>query len=215
MTAGMLFSQMEPPPELEAEFDAWYDDEHIPARLAIPGFESASRYELVDGAPAHLAVYHLGDLAALETPAYRALKSDPGERTTRMLASVHGFTRFTCDRLSDTGATREATHLSVVAFAVPDADVSAFEDWYETEHTPLLMRADGWLRVRRYRVLSGDGGPWTHFALHDLASAEVMDSPERAAARRGPKREALAGRPWFSESGRWLYRLLRTARRHA
>jgi hypothetical protein len=54
-------------------------------------------------------------------------------------------------------------------------------------------------------VLDGAGGPWTHLALHELASAEVMDSPERARARRGPRRDALAGHDWFGRSGRWLY----------
>jgi hypothetical protein len=38
-----------------------------------------------------------------------------------------------------------------------------------------------------------------------------MDSPERAAAREGPKRKALVDRPWFGRSGRWLYRVLNRA----
>jgi hypothetical protein len=32
-----------------------------------------------------------------------------------------------------------------------------------------------------------------------------MDSPERARARKGPLRDALAGNEWFTRSGRWLY----------
>jgi hypothetical protein len=72
----------------------------------------------------------------------------------------------------------------------------------------MLLEAKDWLRVRRYRVVDGEGGPWTHLALHELASTEVMNSPERAKARRGPLRDQLASRPWFGESGRWLYRQL-------
>lgn len=205
---GMLFSQMEAPAGWESEFRQWYDEEHIPDRLAIEGFAAASRYEAVEGQPRWLAVYELADMSALQRPEYVRLKTDPSPRTKRMLDNVEGFTRYTCELLSDAGAAGEHSHLAVVAFAVPEEDAAQFADWYETEHTPMLLRAADWLRVRRYRVRNGEGGPWTHFALHELASREVMDSPERAAARKGPKRDALVGKAWFDRSDRWLYRHL-------
>lgn len=205
---GLLFSQMEPPAGAEPDFHDWYNNHHIPARLAIPGFASATRYEAVDGEPRYLACYFLDDLGALETDAYRRLKAQPDERTDRMLSSVHGFTRYICEAISDTGpADRPSATLSVVAFSVPDADEDAFEAWYADEHVPLLMRVPGWLRVRRYRTRgASDGPPWTHFALHELAGPEALDRPERAAARDTPRRAALAQRDWFPHSGRWLYR---------
>jgi hypothetical protein len=205
---GMLFSQMEPPSGWEDDFHDWYDTEHIPARLAIDGFERAARYRAIEGTPRYLAVYELRDLRALEDPAYQALKRAPSALTARMLANVHGFTRFTCEVVSDSGSAEEPAYLSVVAFAVAPRDAAAFDDWYESEHIPLLLQADDWIRIRRYRVLSGDGGPWTDIALHELRSTSVMNSPERAAARSAPKRMALADRPWFAESGRWLYEAL-------
>jgi hypothetical protein len=205
MSAGILFSQMEPPKGWEDDFHDWYETEHIPVRLGIEGFDRATRYRAVDGTPDYLAVYELSDLAALDAPEYRRLKDEPSERTSRMLANVRGFTRYTCELTYDSGEAPAGDHLSVVAFAVPEQDVAQFDDWYESEHIPALLEAPDWLRVRRYAVLSADGGPWTHLALHELASREVMDSPERAAARQGPKRDALAGRPWFGRSGRWLY----------
>ena len=213
MTRGLLFSQMEPPPGWEDEFHDWYNGEHIPRRLAIPGFESAARYEALEGEPRYLACYVLSDRGALDMPEYARLKSDPGERTTRMLGSVVGFTRYICDELSDTGEPdEEPAALSVVAFRVPDEDEAEFEAWYQDEHVPLLMRVPGWLRVRRYRVRPGFDGPaWTHLALHELRGIEAMDAPERAAARDTPRRNALASRPWFGGSGRWLYRPIHVA----
>lgn len=205
---GMLFSQMEPPAELLDDFHDWYDTEHIPVRLALPGFERATRYRALEGSPEYLAIYELSDLATLDSDGYRQLKDQPSPRTDRMLAQVRGFTRFTCELTSDTGPAAAGDYLSVVAFAVPEADEAALDDWYENEHVPALMKAAGWLRVRRWRVLAGAGGPWTHIALHELADRDVLDSPERAAARTGPKRDALAGRPWFEMSGRWLYQVL-------
>jgi hypothetical protein len=209
----MLFSQMEPPPGWDEDFHGWYDTEHIPARMALPGFESAVRYEAVEGEPRYLACYVISDMNVLETPEYRRLKSDPGERTVRMLANVRGFTRYLCDEISDTGdSDEESGALSVIAFEVPEADEAEFEEWYEGEHVGLLMQVPGWLRVRRYRVRPGFDGPgWTHLALHELRSADALDRPERAAARATVRRDALAGRPWFAASGRWLYRPIRHA----
>jgi hypothetical protein len=205
---GLLFSQMEPPPGWEEDFHDWYETEHIPARMALPGFAGAVRYEAVEGSPRWLACYFLDDLAVLETPEYRRLKTDPSERTARMLGNVSGFTRYTCAELSDTGPVGEEPGvLSVVAFAVPEQDRADFEAWYSEEHVPLLMKADGWLRVRRYHVLPGfDGPPWTHLALHELRNTDALDSPERERARATEWRDRLARRPWFANSGRWLYR---------
>lgn len=215
MSKGLLFSQMEPPDGWEADFHDWYNGEHIPVRMAIPGFASAVRYEAIDGEPKYLACYFLDDMGALETPEYARLKSDPGERTERMLANVSGFTRYICDETSDTGPVDdEPAALFAVGFSVPDDadDRAAFDGWYEDEHIPLLMKVPGWLRVRRYLVRPGSAGPaWTHIALHELRSTDALDRPERAAARDTPRRDALAARPWFGGSGRWVYRPIHRA----
>lgn len=205
MTAAILFSQMEPPAPLTEEFHAWYETDHIPARMALPGFQGARRFRALDGAPAYLAVYELDNLDALKTEEYLQLKAAPSALTGRMLGLVSGFTRFTCEQTADIGSPARGGYLSVVAFAVPGEFTAAFDDWYESEHVPMLLEAGDWLRVRRYRVLDGTGGPWTHLALHELGSAEVMDSPERARARKGPLRGALSSNAWFAQSGRWLY----------
>lgn len=223
MSAGLLFSQMQPPVGGDVtDFHDWYESEHIPARMAIPGFESAVRYELAkqEGGPETarwLACYHLDDVAALDTPEYQRLKSDPGERTATMLATVDLFTRYICDQISDTGVADEVPGaLLAIAFSVPDEDVAEFDGWYEEEHIPLLMQVPGWLRVRRFRVRPGSAGPpWTHIALHDLRSEEALSRPERAAARDTARRDALAQRDWF-DSGRWVYRPIhRAAATHA
>lgn len=206
---GMLFSQMEPSPEIEAEFNDWYEAEHIPVRLALPGFSRAVRYIEREKERKYLAIYEIGDIAVLESPGYQVLKTKPSERTAFMLKNVKGFTRYTCTQAYDSAATSEhGKYLSAVAFAVPRERQGKLDDWYENEHIPLLMHAPDWLRVRRYKVFSADGGPWTDIALHALRSLQVMDGPERKAARTGPKRHALAGEDWFANSGRWVYEVL-------
>lgn len=211
--AGLLFSQMEPAPAQELDFHRWYDTEHIPPRMALSGFDSAVRYVCPAGEPWHLACYHISDMGVLETPGYRRLKSDPGASTQRIFDGLRAFTRYLCDLQSDTGPVSEpASRLSVVAFDVPEADREEFDGWYEDEHVPLLLTADGWLRVRRYTVQPGfEGPPWTHLALHELRDEAALDAPERAAARDTHRRDSLATREWFGRSGRWLYRPIASA----
>lgn len=203
---GMLFSQMEPPAALEAEFNDWYETEHIPVRLALPGFSRAVRYIAREGKPKYLAIYEIDDLEVLNSPSYQALKTTPSERTALMLKSVSGFTRYTCTQAYDSGGRPErGRYLSVIAFAVPREQEAKLDDWYENERIPLLMRAADWLRVRRYKVFSADGGPWTDIALHELRSLQVMEGPEHKAAREGARRDALSDETSFQSSERWLY----------
>lgn len=67
---ALLMAMMEPKPEMEGEFNDWYDTEHTPHRAALPGFLSARRLICLDGWPKYLAVYDLDSLDALKTPSY-------------------------------------------------------------------------------------------------------------------------------------------------
>lgn len=211
MSRTILFSQMKPRKD-EADFHLWYDEEHVPARVVLPGFLGARRFAAVTGSDDFLAIYEAAAKSAFETPEYAALRQNPTLRTRQMLDAVDGFTRYLAEEISDTGGAPDGAFLSVNAFAVPSAWNEAFDDWYESEHTPRLMEEPDWLRVRRYRVIEGSGGPWTHLALHELARREAMDSPARMNARTGPKRDGLAQEPWFHTSGRWLYRCINVAK---
>jgi hypothetical protein len=48
MAAGLFYVYTEPGSVDEAEFRDWYDHEHGPARLTVPGFGSACRYRAQD-----------------------------------------------------------------------------------------------------------------------------------------------------------------------
>lgn len=56
---GMMMYAMNVPAEAEAEFNTWYNDEHVPALLTVPGCLSARRFKMTGGTHRYLAVYHL------------------------------------------------------------------------------------------------------------------------------------------------------------
>ena len=72
MNRGLLLTLTEPPPAMEEEFNAWYDEEHLAERLAIPGFRSVQRWvaDVPRGAGKYLATYELDSPAVLSSAAY-------------------------------------------------------------------------------------------------------------------------------------------------
>ena len=207
MPRGLLFSQMHPPPALEDEFNAWYDEEHVPLRLAIDGFEDALRYRVhpdephQDEVPGYAAAYRLRDVSVLESADYRRLKATPSERTQRMLGSVTRFTRFACLELSgivrSNAPVEAAPVLYAVWFSVPAHAAATLEAWYREEHIPLLMEEPRWRAAVSYRIAAGDPAHLTHLTLHYLESAGALKSPVRQRARGTPWQQRLSQEPWF------------------
>ncbi|KAL1719079.1 hypothetical protein EV715DRAFT_181005, partial [Schizophyllum commune] len=58
----------------ETEFNDWHDNEHCPARLTVPGINTAFRYIAADGRePKFAAVYDLKSPSVLESDDYKSL----------------------------------------------------------------------------------------------------------------------------------------------
>jgi hypothetical protein len=61
--------------EHEADFNAWYEQEHLPGLAAVPGTVQAARYVSVgDAGPRYHACYDLADRAAFNSPAWLAVR---------------------------------------------------------------------------------------------------------------------------------------------
>jgi hypothetical protein len=198
----VLFSEMTPPSGWEGEFNSWYDEEHIPLRMAVPGFMGAQRYRAPTGG-AYLVVYELTSPRVLQTDAYLAVKRNPSLLTQRMLTGVTGFTRYVAEGISARRANHcqidplDALALYVVWFSVPTDRADEFNAWYDRDHVPALFDCPDWLATRRFRVFDGEPKGKTHLALHYLADLRALDSPARARARESPWRRRLAAEPWF------------------
>jgi hypothetical protein len=68
---GMLLTSMDIDSANEAEFNRWYDREHLEERVAIDGFLEARRYIAHQGQPKYLSLYSTETFDVLDSPAYR------------------------------------------------------------------------------------------------------------------------------------------------
>jgi len=68
---GMLLTSMDIDPPDEAEFNRWYDREHLEERVAIEGFLEARRYIAHEASPKYLSLYSTQTFDVLDSPAYR------------------------------------------------------------------------------------------------------------------------------------------------
>lgn len=61
-------------PEHEADFNAWYDEEHLPGLAAVPGTVRAARYLHREGSPRYFACYDLATLDGFNSPPWLAVR---------------------------------------------------------------------------------------------------------------------------------------------
>ena len=85
---GLLMVYCDVPLDVEEEFNQWYNQEHIPERLSIPGVLNAARYEAVQGGPKYLACYELDTHQAWHSPEWQNWLNNPTEWSRRMSPSV-------------------------------------------------------------------------------------------------------------------------------
>ena len=185
-----------------AEFTDWYDNEHVPNRLATPGFGSIARFRATDGKkPEWLATYQIKP-GTLDTPAYKALWENASERERRIMASVSTLDRRVYTQVSESWAegVSEAAGappvLLAVAMSVPDAVVPDMEAYYEQEHYPLLLDVPGWRRSRRFALISAPGTDNTvpkYLSLHEVESEAAFDQPGFKAAVSTPWYHRIVG----------------------
>jgi hypothetical protein len=72
---GLLLFAMNVASEAETEFNAWYDEEHIPRLAGVPGCLCARRFRITsavsDGRQRYLAMYHLASAEVCASPAWQ------------------------------------------------------------------------------------------------------------------------------------------------
>lgn len=89
---GLLLILSDAAPEFEAEFNEWYDREHLQDRVGTPGFLSARRYIASEGSRKYLAVYETESLAVFDSAVYKqklANQTDWSKRILKQFRNPH------------------------------------------------------------------------------------------------------------------------------
>jgi hypothetical protein len=75
---AVLINAMNCDPAHEAEYNKWYDEEHIPMLSAVPGCKLARRYRgVAGGSHKYVALYHLDSASVTERPEWKASVETP------------------------------------------------------------------------------------------------------------------------------------------
>ena len=196
---GLLMVWCDVPADKEGEFNRWYNEEHLPERLAIPGFLSAGRYEAVKGGPKHLAYYELESAEVLKSAAYRKVAENPTPWTQRAGPAAVATTfirnvytmihpRALTPAIADSGM---APALQIGRMDVPAAVDREWNDWYNTVYVPNYEKVPGVIRGRRSRAV--EGSP-TYLTLYEFEHPKVSESAEWNAQRDAvPVSEVMRG----------------------
>jgi hypothetical protein len=178
---GLLMVYCDVPAEHEAEFNRWYNDEHIPERLAIPGVLNAARYEAVAGGPKYLACYELASADAWYSADWQKWLNHPTPWSQRMSPSVIATTyiRNLYRRIhpaqlpAETAQADMSPVLLVGRMSVPAALDAKFNAAYNNERLPLCLSIPGYIRARRFAAVMGEP---TYMTVHEMASLDVWKS---------------------------------------
>jgi hypothetical protein len=188
MNEGLLFVFSEPGEVDEDEFHTWYDTDHGPARLTVPGVHGGVRYRAADDrTPTWLAVYPM-DLAGLDTPRYQELRRrSPYEQG--IVSRLATLDRRVYVQRTVTGDAGRDPSPWLLTVALSSTDPAGIERWYAEEHVPLLHAVPGWNRTTCFRRREGAGPDL--LAVHELTDPSVFDTESYRQATSTPWRAAV------------------------
>jgi hypothetical protein len=205
MAKGLLLAAFDFATAQADEFHDWYDLEHVPERLRVPGFINAERWIGEENPTLAIATYDLDTAGVMNTPAYQVVAGDNVSVWTRRIAGkTNRLMRFEGEQLlpGNVTAPSGANGLLVASMNIDPAIEADFTAWYNTEHLPSLSAVPGVLSGRRYRAT----GPSErqYLALYHLESPEVAKSDAWRRAADTPWTAKL--RPHFRDMVVWRCR---------
>jgi hypothetical protein len=192
--SGLLFVATDLDAAHEREINHWYDTRHVPQREALPGFLSAQRFVRFEGGPEYaqfqagpkyVALYDLENPEVMQRDAYAALSRPPivTDEDREMLKGFQHTVRAVMVEIlraraqSAADARAQAGGLLVVGLKPHDSYEEELNAWYDEEHVPYLLQAQGVLGVRRFRAVEGEPA---YLALWELEKPEVRATAEFA-----------------------------------
>ena len=164
----------------------WYDNEHAPARLTVPGIISATRYKATDKQnPEWLAIYDLTSPEITKSPTYLSLRDKASQNEREIIPRLPILQRRTYSLINEVSKpdlppdSLPGKHLLAILSSFPK---ELDGGWHQDEpKTP-----PGWLRTRRYKLVDAvdlvGQGPTIdglgYLVLHEWDRDSYAETPE-------------------------------------
>lgn len=203
---GLITVWLHVPLEREEEFNDWYNQEHIPQVVGLPGFVSGRRYAVNHATPKYLAWYDTVDDHVEAGLDFQEIVSD----LTLWSQRTRGLHCDNCERMNfrlmrDVGRSfgEDTPWLYIVHTDIPDDIVEEYNEWYDQEHLPRLVTVPGVMRARRY--VATVGSP-RYLTAYELTDQDAFESPAGLKARKTPWTAKM--RSLFHNTRRSMCRLI-------
>jgi hypothetical protein len=170
-------------PEAEAEFNEWYNSEHLPQLLGVPGFLAGRRYQAVEGAPRYITIYDLGDADVYRSAAFLKIRESSTPWTKKMIPQLRDLRRAAFRRIFSHGdrPAKDAEFVLTVRLNTPADHERDFNAWYNEDHIPALASVKGVYCARRYEAIEGDP---KYLAVYEMNDPAVAKTPAWEVARK-------------------------------
>lgn len=230
---AVLLVRMDSPSEKEAEWNDWYNNKHIPDRVAMPGYLAARRFELSEGmpekfivpGPKYLTIYELADKNAVTSKPYLELREKEASLPS------NSFEAITINLPSLSGGVYEQIYPEEGAYEIPEAakyllavghaDLppeveEEYNAWYNMEHIPSYLEIPGFLTARRFIIAKGGFSPLPtttvpgpqYITIYDLTSNKVFESEAFKQRSTTPWSTRVRGWTWSRRKMNNTYRCI-------
>ena len=159
---GLLMVWVDVPADREDEFNHWYNEEHLPELLAVPGVLSAARYEAVSSGPKHLACYELESSAVVDSDAFKdrpatewAQRVGPRAIATTLINNVYEMV-YPASLTPDIAQSGMAEALQIGRMGISAENEEEWNRWYSGVYVPNYEKVPGCIRGRRWRATRGE-----------------------------------------------------------
>jgi len=131
----------------EAEFEAWFQGEHLLERLAVPGFLFARRHQAISGSSGYFNFYLVESPDVLTSGPYLERLDNPTPMTRKIMSEIFlNMNRTVCRRTLRRGGFRGAFAVTVRFGEQPDA--GALTDLLDTlAQNPAVAGGEIWIAL--------------------------------------------------------------------
>jgi hypothetical protein len=138
-------------PEGREQFYAWHDNEHMPERLALPGFRRGRRLACAGHSPEWLTMYEADDVGALTSREYLARLNAPTPATSAALKHFRNTSRAVC-RIACSMGSSTGGHVLALRLSVVPAQADAMCRYLRDEAFPAAMERTGVVACHLYQA---------------------------------------------------------------